>query len=339
MSLSKDKLLIGWGKPQRLSAREMHPQKPAFYFSDFFLTLSQPWIQYSDWIEILREDFNQQLAPITELSECHWEIDDPEKFKQTFQELQQLLQTGELEKGVPYLFAHSSYRMNIQRLQLCLKQAVAALEQQKGYLYGHWHLSSGVLGLTPELLFSHSKKQSQKLFTMALAGTYPLSDCSPSFLKNEKEYYEHQLVVKGIYQSLQPLGKVHIGNIQLLQLPNLAHLMTPIEVDLMHSFDFDLLVRSLHPTPALGALPIENGRKWLQNFQKHTPRHYYGAPIGLRHSQAGFSQCLVGIRNVQWDKLGMRIGAGCGVVRQSAFDKEWQEIQLKIQATRGQLHL
>ncbi len=339
MSLSKDKLLIGWGEPKRLLSKELNPEKIAFYFSDFFLTLSRPWIQYSNCLEISIEDFNQQLAPIAKLPTCNWIICQPEQFRQAFDDLQQLLQTGQLQKGVPYLFAYSSHLMNEERLQQCLKKALALLEQQKGYIYGHWHASSGVLGLTPELLFSHSHNQPKKILTMALAGTYPSSHCSQSFLKNEKERHEHQLVVQGICQSLQTLGEVQIGKLQLLQLPNLMHLMTPIEAKLNISFCFDALVNCLHPTPALGAFPIQEGKKWLENYQRHTPRHYYGAPIGFRYHSKGLSQCFVGIRNVQWDQSGMRIGVGCGVVKQSTFDKEWQEIQFKLKAIQDQLHL
>jgi isochorismate synthase EntC len=339
MSLSKDKLLIGWGEPQRVSARELDFRRPTFYFSDFFLKTAQPWIQYSHWLEISTEKFNRALAPTAQLPTCNWVIDSPEEFRQSFNELQQLLQTDQLQKGVPYLFASSSNLMNEERLQQCLKRALTLLEQQKGYLYGHWHLSSGILGLTPELLFSHSQNQPEKLYTMALAGTCPYSHCQESFLKNEKEQYEHQLVVQGICQSLQTLGEVQIEKIQLLQLPYLMHLMTPIAVKLNHPFCFDALVNCLHPTPALGTFPIQAGKKWLENYQKHTPRHYFGAPIGFRYPPTGLSQCFVAIRNVQWNSAGMRIGAGCGVIKQSIFDKEWQEVHFKLKAIQDQLHL
>lgn len=339
MSLSKDKLLIGWGEPKRLSTQEIDPNKPAFYFSDFFLSMQQPWIQYPYWKEILKEDLSRQLFCDEELPECDWTIHHPEKFRMAFEKLWHLLQVERLQKGVPYLFTHSSTLMNSKRLQSSLKRGLASLAHKQGYLYGHWNLSSGVLGVTPELLFSHSALQPQIVHTMALAGTCHPDQIQGSFFKNEKERHEHQLVIEGICQSLQSFGKIKVGEIQLLQLPKLTHLLTHIEIELNHSFDFNEMVQSLHPTPALGAFPVKEGRKWLLNFQKHTPREYYGAPIGFQYSQGGLSQCFVGIRNVQWDKSGMRIGAGCGVVKQSTFEKEWQEIQLKIHAIRDQLHL
>lgn len=339
MSLPQNKLLLGWGEPRRFSTKAIDSHKPAFYFTDFFLTTAQPWIQYSQWMEISYEDFNYQLQSVVQPSICNWNICKPEQFKQTFDELKQLLQTGQLQKGVPYLFAHSSHCMDEKRLQFCLAKSLDAMKHQMGYLYGHWHLSSGVLGLTPELLLSHTQERPNRVQTMALAGTCHPSFCQESFLKNEKERYEHQLVVEGISQSLQPFGTIKIKEIQLLHLPKLTHLMTPIEVELDHAFDFDTLVNTLHPTPALGAYPPEEGKKWLQHLQEQIPRHYYGAPLGFHDFRNGISQCVVGIRNVQWNKSGMRIGAGCGVIKQSSFDKEWQEIQLKIQSIRDQFNL
>lgn len=340
MSSSDDKLLIGWGEPSYFSLNNVNRNQPAFYFSDFFLTASQPWIQYCNWLEITKEEFFGLLGLMIQPQRCEWVIDRPERFEEAFGELNDLLQSGELLKGVPYLFSRSSDLMNDARLHYSLKQGLSALDEKKGYLYGHWDLSKGVLGVTPELLFSHDGScQKNTVHTMALAGTCHASRKQDEFLKDEKELYEHQLVVQGISQHLQSFGAVKVGEMQLLQLPRLNHMMTPIEVDLKRDFDFDQLVNALHPTPALGAFPRSAGNAWLQNFQRHTPRHYYGAPVGFQCFRTGRSQCFVGIRNVQWDQSGMRIGAGCGVVKQSHFTKEREEIQLKIKAIQEQFQL
>ena len=86
--------------------------------------------------------------------------------------------------------------------------------------------------------------------------------------------------------------------------------MPPIELTLYERFHFDELVRRLHPTPALGAFPFNEGKKWLEAFEMHTPRQFYGAPVGFHHPGLGLSPCFVAIRNVQWNSSGMRIGAG-----------------------------
>lgn len=305
----------------------------------FFSTKKTPWVNYACWAEISTEELKKGLELTKSFSSCDWVIDQPELFQQAFDNLAISFQTDQLEKAVPYVFAKSHCRMTSERLKNSLKRGIDSLEKKTGHLFGYWDENSGVLGITPELLFSHSQKEPGKVSTMAVAGTCHPSHDQHAFLHDEKQRHEHQLVVRGISLSLEPLGSVKLGEIQLLQLPRLTHLLTPIEVKLRDPFKFVTLVRSLHPTPALGAFPVVEGKKWLENYQKHTPRDYYGAPIGFHYPQTGITRCLVGIRNVQWDPSGMRIGAGCGVVKQSTFEKEWQEIQFKLKAIQDQLDL
>lgn len=339
MNLSKEKLLIGWGEPYYVTDQELDNQKPAFYFTDFFLKKSRPWIQYENWMEISIQDFKNLLNHDLDLSTSEWVIHNPEQFRKAFNQLSDHLKKDELKKAVPYVFAKSTDLMTPNRLQNCLKKSLLSIEQKKGNLYGYWNLSDGILGISPEILFTHSEENRQKVQTMALAGTSHPSQCQEAFLKNEKEQYEHGLVVEGICQALKGLGSIKVGNQQLLQLTKISHLMTLIEIELNCPFNFEVLINHLHPTPALGAFPVNEGKKWLNEFQLHTPRHFYGAPIGFKHPEKGLSRCIVGIRNVQWNEFGMRIAAGCGVVKQSTFEKEWQEIHIKIRAIRDQLYL
>lgn len=342
MSLSSERFIIGQGVPQRCVKQELDFNKPAFYFSDFFCKSSHPWIQFDAWLEISHSDLYDQLQLLgaednfeDNSLNCEWKI-EVSQFKAAFDELMQSLQDGCLQKAVPYVFAKTTQLMHKKRLVVSLLKALSTLKYNKGFLYGFWGENQGILGVTPELLFSHSIHMPKQVQTMALAGT---SKYAESFIDNAKERFEHQCVVQGICESLHSLGSVDVGEIQLYPLKDLFHLMTPIELKLNQYFDFEEMVNRLHPTPALGAFPVEKGKEWLIQYDRHTPRYFYGAPIGFQYLQKGLSQCFVGIRNVQWNEKGMFIGAGCGVVNQSIFEKEWQEIQLKTQATRGQLQL
>lgn len=335
MSLSQDRLLIAWGVP----SADLNHQFPSFYCTDFFLKTAHPWIQYPHCMEATLDEFKECLGSIQLAATPDWTIHRPEQYKMAFDQLSKDLKAGRLDKGVPYLFAKTSSMMTPERLKSSLQKCATSLEKKTGYLYGQWDRENGILGITPEILFSHSMHAPKSIRTMAVAGTCHPSEDQEAFFHNEKQRYEHQLVVQGISESLASLGKVHVGDIQLLQLPRLIHLMTPIELELSGSFDFGALVKQLHPTPALGAFPKDEGQKWLASFEAHTPRRYYGAPLGFNHPAGGISRCFVAIRNVQWDCAGMRIGAGGGVVKQSTFENEWQEIQIKIQAIRDQLHL
>ena len=174
---------------------------------------------------------------------------------------------------------------------------------------------------------------------MALAGTCSADQPEDDFLEDNKEQREHQLVIMGISGAFRGVGTVRLAPLKLLRLPHLSHLMTPIEISLHNAFDFNSVVHFIHPTPALGAYPREKGKEWLHGYDKHTPRTFYGAPFGFHQPSNGLSRCLVGIRNVQWDSHGMRIAAGCGVVKGSCIDKELREIQLKIKAIKNQFQL
>lgn len=339
MSTEKGRILMGWGKSFARSATDLDPKLPAFYISDFFLKTPNPWIQYEHWMDCSIEDCQNRLGSSITLSACDWAIQNPEQFRTAFKALGVDLKNGQLKKAVPYLFAHSLSIMTKDRLHSCLLRALSWLDQNPCYLYGHWNNERGVLGISPELLFTHTQSDAKKLHTMALAGTCHSSVSSQIFLTNEKEQHEHRLVVQGICQSLQGVGSVTVKPLQLLRLPRLTHMMTPIEVALDHSFCFDTFVHRLHPTPALGAVPAGPGLKWLEAYEKHTSRELYGIPIGVIDPGIGLSQCIIGIRNVQWNQSGMRIGAGCGVVKDSYFEKEWQEIQFKIRAIRDQLNI
>jgi len=338
-NISKDKLVIGWGKAQKKSARDLDRALPAFYFSDFFLTKDKPWIQYADWMEIAMGELERYLKPEPHEYVDDWTYPESQSFHQTFDELMDLLHEGRLQKGVPYVFMHSKQHMTQARLLLSLRGGLDALMQRKAYLYGHWDEESGVLGVTPELLFTHNEMDPFQVETMALAGTASLSQNEREFFLNEKERLEHRWVIEGILERVKGEGTATIGEMQVLRLRNLAHLMTPISIELKRRFDFEALVDCLHPTPALGAFPMEEGKKWLLHLQKRQPRNYYGAPIGIQSGKDGISNCYVGIRNVQWDSEGLHVGAGCGVVKQSEFNREWQEIQLKLGAIRNQLNL
>ena len=331
LGLPSGEILVGWGVPQYGSipqAKELN-----FYAPDFFLNQIQPWICFSHWKECTVNELSTLLT-FSELSPIHWQISYKNLFDQAFVQLQQNFQSGKLEKAVPYIFAESFQQMDKDRLQKSLLRGLQSFSEKAGYLYGYWHKDEGFIGITPEILFTHQLKQSQKLYTMALAGTCRSSDSIQEFQKNTKEYEEHSIVVEGIQQSLQTLGTVEIGLREVLKLPGLNHLMTPIYVQLNDSFQFETIVKQMHPTPALGAFPRLAGWQWLMNYNQQLERKSFGAPFGIYNPMTQLSFCIVGIRQIQWSSQGMRMGAGCGVVSKSILEKEWDEIQLKLQTVQ-----
>lgn len=293
------------------------------------------WFSHEHWELLTLRDLQKLISPSNqEKGDLKWHNPYYPFFCKMFSDLKSHFIKKKLQKGVPFSFEISPQQMTPQKLIQSLFNLLQYAQKAKVFLYGFWDHSEGILGGTPELLFNLTQDGSY-LETMACAGTANAQQGKD--LLRPKEQNEHLLVVEGIKESLKPFGSVTIGKTEMRVLPTLSHLITPISVELKNKAKFDELVKALHPTPALGAFPKEVGTKWLEGYQTQLDRKRYGAPVGCLFN--GVGKCYVAIRNVQWDKSGMQIGAGCGVVAESELDKEWQEVQLKFRAIKEMLGL
>jgi len=334
LSCGDGKFLLGWGKREF----SLDGTSPQFYFPDYFLK-DKSWFQYahnmSIGADILLKLFAKHLE--TEEAPYSWYGPDQRLFQQTFDDLKRRFSLGEINKAVPFVQQHATVTMTPLRLLHTLQNLISKVERNRSHVYGFWNDQEGILGATPEVLFSQTERGI--LETMACAGTKSLSTTDASFLQDRKEVHEHQLVVEGIKESLSSLGDVQAGNMSVLRLPQLAHLVTPIKVKLHSNPSLDSIIEALHPTPAVGAHPQKAGMEWLKEYQKKIYRGRYGAPAGYFLPHAQQSAFYVAIRNVQWDVFKMTIAAGCGVVPESVCDNEYEEIQLKLNAIKEMLAL
>lgn len=331
IGLENGNVLIGSGKREWLSILDQ--QEEGFYFPDFFLASFQPWFKQNDIREISIDEL-LHLLPLGDepTIPLHWENPFKALFLKEFDRLQCNFKQGTLKKAVPYVFEKSPHHMNTKTLLSSLRKALLYAKNNKAFIYGFWDDQQGILGVTPEILFSFQEKMLQ---TMACAGTYRRGQgTKEQLLQDPKERNEHELVIQSIQEALSRFGSVKTGDTSVLELPSLLHLLTPIEATIEKSISFHELVTFLHPTPALGAIPKKEGMQWLSDYQTLIPRERFGAPVGCMR-KGGESHCLVGIRNVQWSPEGMRIGAGCGVVEQSNPESEWMEICAKIQSVKN----
>lgn len=329
--LENNHYIIGWGK--RVWT-ESEGSGPFFYFPDFFLSNSTPWFQHPYTLIVSGTELLSELSKQKQLKN-EWNQPSFAQFEETFKEIKKIFDLGMLKKAVPYVFTEADLSFNTVQVQASLQKSLLYASENPVHIYGFWDENEGIFGASPEILFNYTKQEGV-LETVALAGTKSHTD--PNHLMNdEKELLEHRLVIEGIYQSLSHLGTVIREQTQILNLPNLSHLKTPIRLKTAHPMDFRSMVKALHPTPALGAFPKQEGWKWLYAYEQKLPRQRYGAPIG--YVDETFAKCIVGIRNVQWEKKRARIGAGCGVVPESSLTKEWQEIHLKILSIKEMLSL
>lgn len=330
ISIGNDKLLIGYGAQQWM---ENPPQgSPSFYFPDFFLHKPKPWVVFEAMSEINRRDLLDNWPEVHQQENFQWDSPYKSHFKNCFCDLKATFAHDHLKKAVPYVFEIANKEMSVDRLSYSLRSLLENTKDLQLFLYGFWNSAEGILGATPEILFTNT--DCNTIETVACAGTsHSHDECLTS---DPKQLLEHQLVVEGICQSLDPLATVEVGELTAVQLRHLSHLLTPIRATLHQNFDFGSLVSALHPTPALGAFPKKKGKQWLMDYQQSLDRGRFGAPVGYINQTAA---CYVAIRNMQWDAHHVAIGAGCGIVPESIFENEWQEIQLKLRSIKELLAL
>lgn len=331
------RVLIGWGEKQR-DKQQFTTLAPAFYFPDYFLADSSPWFQHAYHREMSIKSLLSELSLFCKNPpKLTWQPFSKPLFDETFHHLQQEIKCGQLTKAVPFIQETAATSMSCSQLIRSLNQALGYADTHSVHLYGFWDEKEGMLGVSPEILFDYDG--SGYLKTMACAGTRPVGEDDIHLLLDAKERHEHELVVQGIVSSLTPYGKISIGDRRLLKLSQLMHLVTPIETKLERPVQFEEMVNALHPTPAVGAFPKEQGRIWLENYQKKIHRGRFGAPAGYSSANGKTAHCCVAIRNVQWTAQGMKLSAGCGIVAESQCDREWEELQLKLKTIKDMLAL
>ncbi len=244
-----------------------------------------------------------------------------DQFQVSFQEIMGRIHRGEIEKAVPIVFAECPTFPTSGQIARILHNVLEASEEL--YPFGIWQKGLGIIGATPEILF---RTQNQNVSTMALAGTAPLAFID-QLKSDRKELMEHQIVVKDIQSRLSQMGWVRVEPTKAVKIGSLAHLKTLMDVQ-VSQIDITKLVKSLHPTAALGVYPRNYGLAWLQSLPYQNRRGVFGAPIifPLSHNEA---LALVAIRCLQWSPEGSKIGTGCGLVKDSNRQKEWEELSLK----------
>lgn len=339
VAYSPKQWLVGWGEWHE--AAEADSGTCCLYAPDFFLTARTPWRFTRYWDMVDRDLFSTHvLAGVA--SEVNgfnkmgaqgfqWLEPDLNGFKEgPWFEIQKGFSERGLRKAVPIVFASAEGQISIPEL---LKRIVAT--PSTVFPYGVWDQGGGLMGVTPEVLFRRGT-DGATVETMALAGTQAKTEHPARLLADSKERYEHQLVVEDIKDRLVKIGNVAVGSTEVLELPALYHLHTRIQARLSRQIGFEELVKLLHPTPALGVAPRNQGFEEILRWSP-SERGRFGAPFGVS-SPLG-EQCLVAIRSVEWQGANVRIGSGCGVVPESQLEREWRELALKRESVKRMLGL
>lgn len=195
--------------------------------------------------------------------------------------------------------------------------------------------TNAFLGATPERLYY---RNNNILKCEAVAGTRTRGEderhdrsLGDELLRSKKDIKEHRYVIDSILEALYEYvlekEEQNGGNILLIQLAEVQHLIKRFKFTLHNSTtDFDLL-NSLHPTAAVGGYPKKNILKEIADLEKFD-RGWYAAPIGWISKDT--SEFAVAIRSGLIDENKMTLYSGAGIIDGSIPESEWDEIEDKI---------
>ena len=338
MGLGLENCLVALGELRR--SAKPSGRSVEFYVPDFFLEDERPWLTFAEVVVAKRDRLVGQLSEIANQPHLDLRWRDPEfsEFQKKFESVQQAIAKNEIQKAVPVTFSHATGTLTAAMRANMIAHLLR--EAKKPTPYGFWTPEEGILGATPEILFSYDKREGA-LETMALAGTRASAlEAHASLVNDPKEMFEHDLVIKGLKEKLGSFGEPQVSPTYVWDLGVISHLRTDISVEFANppaseNF-FSEMCMLLHPTAALGVAP--NGADWrfLKKCDGTQKRFRFGAPFGLLNP-AGKSVVLVAIRNIQWLEDQLILGAGCGIVEQSRLENEWHELEMKRRSVRAML--
>ena len=264
------------------------------------------------------------------LATLPWKEPSFSAFQSFFSKALKEIKEKRLQKIVPVLFETAEYMESIKLHHLELvSRLISRSEDERGFVYAYWSNEKLVLGQTPEYLF---RKEGYYVQSMALAGT--ARDVEHNLKEDSKEILEHQLVVDAIQNLLEPLGECRKSPTYVQAVGDIRHLRTNFKLLANRDLSFRELCSLLHPTPALGGVPRERALKLLYEFHQNSHlRHGFGSPFGVQLKEKAF--CIVAIRNILFIKGRAYLGSGCGLVKDSELDREWEELKKKRQVIKN----
>jgi len=295
----------------------------AFYCNRFGLDDPCPWKVPTEVLRVARlpADFGSGKTP-----SVAWESPSPDPFERVFASIQREIASGHALKLVPVVTQKGVVEAGRARdLGQPAAEAASGL-----WSYAYSVGDAGFAGATPERFI---RVEDNEVQTMALAGT-AVAGSEKRFEADPKEIREHELVAGFLAERLARFGATARGERGLLELGAITHFMTPLRLRLEGDFDITSLIAALHPTPAVGHLPHDAtllSRLHMIRAELGCPA-VFGAPFGLWDD--GLFHSVVAIRGLFWKGQQVLLPSGCGVIEQSRFEAEWEELRLKREAVR-----
>ncbi|RJL27271.1 isochorismate synthase [Bailinhaonella thermotolerans] len=200
---------------------------------------------------------------------------------------------------------------------------------------------AGLVGATPELLVRHT---GQAVESLVLAGTTrrgatPEEDAAlgAALMNSAKDRSEHVYAVESVRAALTPLTRrLDVPEEpELLVLPNVQHLASPVSGELADGSSVLDLVAALHPTAAVCGTPSDVAMEAIRGLEG-MDRGRYAGPVGWIDAR-GDGEWGIALRSAEIDGHDARLFAGCGIMADSSPAAELAEAQAKLRAMQDAL--
>ncbi len=180
---------------------------------------------------------------------------------------------------------------------------------------------SAFFGKPPEYLY---KRHGRQLESEAVAGTQLIGE--PHTAKDRREL---DFIESALKATLTPLstGEPLFSPVTTRTAGTIHHLCRTCSCELRAGVTDADLLKTLHPTPAVGGWPRDEALAYLSACEPFQ-RGLYAAPVGWISPEG--SEWLVAIRSALLDGPTLHLYSGAGIVDGSQADQEWQELDRKL---------
>ena len=190
---------------------------------------------------------------------------------------------------------------------------------------------STLVAATPERLLA---LEGGEVCSDAIAGTVP---GSATIADEGMRRHEHQPVVEAIRAALADWCEEVEAEARprSLQLHELSHLATPVRARLREGADLFSLLAALHPTPAVGGVPLDEAMAWIRTHEGHRRGWYTGAFGWMGDAER--AELSVVLRCGLLEASRLTLFAGAGITEVSVPATEFEETGLKFQVLLDRL--
>lgn len=285
-------------------------------------------------LDLISDDKNESRNLFLEETEIEKDNvtkeDDFDDWENKINEYLNHIRNGEVKKVVLSKFIHRKIvNYDIDKIISSLSK-----KYKDCYILVLFEGDSIFFGASPEKLFSLKGKllETEALAGSIARGSNKLLDekLASELLKDNKNLAEHKNVVDYITENLA--GYVDTIEIDIMpkikKLNNIQHLWTPIRAYIKDSISVDGLINQLYPTSAICGYPKKEAIKIISETEEYDRGLYSGLIGWYNHiDQADF---CVAIRSGLLKDNSLYAFAGCGIVRGSDPESEYQETKLKL---------